>query len=79
MDPAALEKAFERYPEVRAVVMAHLYGMLGKIDELWAICDYHKAVIIEDAAGSLGASYRDGRQESLATITPSPSTVIVKY
>ena len=61
MDPAALEKAFELYPEVRAVVMAHLYGTPGKIDEIKAVCDRHGAIIIEDAAESLGATYK-GRQ-----------------
>ena len=58
MDPVALEKAFEIYPEVRLVVMAHLYGTPGKIDELKAICDKHGAIIIEDAAESLGATYK---------------------
>lgn len=61
MDPVALEKAFELYSEVKVVVMAHLYGTPGKIDELKAICDRHGAIIIEDAAESLGATYK-GRQ-----------------
>ena len=53
MDPVALEKAFEIYPEVKLVVMAHLYGTPGKVDELKAVCDKHGAIIIEDAAESL--------------------------
>lgn len=61
MDPVALEKAFELYPEVKVVVVAHLYGTPGKIDEIKAICDKHGAVIVEDAAESLGATYK-GRQ-----------------
>lgn len=61
MDPVALEKAFEMYPKVKVVVMAHLYGTPGKIDELKAICDRHEVIIIEDAAESLGATYK-GRQ-----------------
>lgn len=61
MDPVALEKAFELYPEVRLVVIAHLYGTPGKIDEIKAICDKHGALIVEDAAESLGASYK-GKQ-----------------
>lgn len=61
MDPAALEKAFEMYPEVKVVVAAHLYGMVGKIDEIRAICDRHGAVLVEDAAESLGAKYK-GRE-----------------
>ncbi len=58
MDPAALEKAFEIYPEVKVAVIAHLYGTPGKVDELKTICDKHGAVIIEDAAESLGATYK---------------------
>lgn len=61
MDPQALEKAFELYPEVKTVVMAHLYGTPGKMDEIHEICDRHHAVIIEDAAESLGATYK-GKQ-----------------
>lgn len=61
MDPVALEKAFELYPDVKVVVVAHLYGTPGKIDEIKHICDAYGAVIIEDAAESLGAIYK-GRQ-----------------
>lgn len=58
MDPVALEKAFELYPDVRVVVVAHLYGTPGKVDEIKAICDKHGATIVEDAAESLGATYK---------------------
>ena len=58
MDPVALEKAFEIYPEVKVVVVAHLYGTPGKVDEIKAICEKHGATIIEDAAESLGATYK---------------------
>ena len=61
MDPVALEKAFELYPDVKLVVVAHLYGTPGKIDEIRAICDKHGVLIVEDAAESLGASYK-GKQ-----------------
>lgn len=57
MCPEALEKAFEIYPDVRLVVIAHLYGTPGKMDELKRICDAHGALIVEDAAESLGARY----------------------
>ena len=57
MDPVALEKAFEIYPDVKLVVIAHLYGTPGKMEELKAICDAHNALIVEDAAESLGAKY----------------------
>ena len=58
MDPVALEKAFELYPDVKVVVVAHLYGTPGKVDEIREICKAHNAVIIEDAAESLGATYK---------------------
>ena len=58
MDPIALEKAFELYPDVRLVVIAHLYGTPGKMDELKSVCDRHGALIVEDAAESLGAKYK---------------------
>lgn len=58
MDPMALEKAFEIYPEVRLVVVAHLYGTPGKMEEIKRICDAHGALIVEDAAESLGAKYK---------------------
>ena len=58
MDPIALEKAFELYPEIKAVVLVHLYGTPGKVDEIKAVCKKHNAIIIEDAAESLGASYK---------------------
>lgn len=61
MDPVALEKAFEIYPEVKVVVLVHLYGTPGKIDEIKKICKKHNAVIVEDAAESLGATYK-GKQ-----------------
>ena len=58
MDPVALEKAFEIYPEVKLVVVAHLYGTPGKIDEIQSVCDKHGALIVEDAAESFGATYK---------------------
>lgn len=57
MDPVALERAFALYPDVRHIVVAHLYGTPGKIDELRAVAERHGALIIEDAAESLGATY----------------------
>lgn len=58
MDPVALEKAFELYPDVKVIVVAHLYGTPGKIDEIKAVADRHGAVIVEDAAESFGATYK---------------------
>ena len=58
MSPEALEKAFELYPDVKLVIVAHLYGTPGKMEEIKTICDKHGALIVEDAAESLGAKYR---------------------
>lgn len=61
MSPDALEKAFEMYQEVKVVVIANLYGTPSNFDRIREICAKHGAVIVEDAAESLGASYK-GRQ-----------------
>jgi len=61
MDPVALEKAFELYPDTKVIIVANLYGTPAKFDEICAIAEKYGAVIIEDAAESLGATYK-GRQ-----------------
>lgn len=61
MDPVALEKAFELYPEVRVIVVVHLYGTPAKMDEIMKIAQKHNAIVIEDSAESLGATYK-GKQ-----------------
>lgn len=58
MDPAALEKAFELYPETKVIVLVNLYGTPAKFDEICAIAEKHGAIIIEDAAESFGATYK---------------------
>lgn len=58
MSPEALEKAFELYPDVRLIIVAHLYGTPGKMDEITAIAKKHGALIVEDAAESFGAKYK---------------------
>ena len=58
MDPKALEKAFEIYPDVKIVVLVHLYGTPAKIDEINTIVKKYNAILIEDAAESMGATYR---------------------
>ena len=60
MDPVALEKAFELYPDVKLVVCAELYGFPGRIDLIKAICEKHGALLIEDAAEAMGATL-DGK------------------
>ena len=61
MDPVALEKAFEMYPEVKLVISAELYGFPGRMDEIKRVCEKHGALLIEDAAEAMGATI-DGRQ-----------------
>lgn len=58
MDPVSLEKAFELYPDSKIVVVAHLYGTPAKMQELKRICSEHGALLVEDAAESLGAEYK---------------------
>lgn len=61
MDPIALEKAFELYPDVKLVICAELYGFPGRMDQIREICNQNNAILIEDAAEALGATI-DGRQ-----------------
>jgi len=63
MDPIALDKAFEMYPDVKIVVLAHLYGVPSKMDEIVKVCREHGALIVEDAAEAMGARY-DGKTVS---------------
>lgn len=58
MDPKALEEAFEKYPEVKAVIVVHLYGLSADMDKIVELCKKHKVVLIEDAAESLGTTYK---------------------
>ena len=61
MDPVALERAFEKYPQTKVVVLVHLYGTPAKMDQILEICRRHDAVLIEDAAEALSTTYH-GRQ-----------------
>lgn len=58
MDPVALEKAFQEYPNVKAVIVVNLYGTPAKLEEIRAICDRYQVPLLEDAAESLGATYK---------------------
>jgi dTDP-4-amino-4,6-dideoxygalactose transaminase len=58
MDPKALEEAFEKYPNAKAVLVVHLYGLSADMDKITAICNKHNVAIIEDAAESLGTTYK---------------------
>ena len=69
MDPVALEKAFEQYPEVRLIVIVHLYGTPAKVDEIRSIARRHGALIVEDAAESLGATYKGAQTGSFGDVS----------
>ncbi len=58
MCPKALEEAFEKYPEVKAVIVVHLYGLSADMDKIMEVCKKHNVVVIEDAAESLGGYYK---------------------
>ena len=66
MDPESLEKAFELYPNVKVVILVHLYGTPAKLDKILEICNKHNAILIEDAAESLGATYKGKQTGSFA-------------
>ena len=59
MDPIALDKAFEMYPNVKLVVCAELYGFSGNIRQIKEICEKHGALLIEDAAEAMGATWEE--------------------
>ena len=61
MNPTALEKAFEAYPDTKLVIYAELYGFPGRVDQIKQICEKHGALLIEDAAEAMGATI-DGKQ-----------------
>ena len=67
MAPAALERAFKKFPDVKVVVVANLYGTPAKFDEIKNICEKNSAVLIEDAAESLGATYKGQQTGTFGT------------
>ena len=69
MDPVALERAFQKHPDVKVVIVVHLYGTPAKMDQIRAVCDKYGAVIIEDAAESLGAGYKGEQTGRLGHIS----------
>ena len=79
MDPDALEKAFEIYPDVRLVVIAHLYGTPGNLERIRKICDRHDALIVEDAAESFGATFKGvqtGKEGDVSVISFNGNKII---
>lgn len=58
MDPKALEAAFDKHPNVKAVIVVHLYGLSADMDPIVELCKKHKVALIEDAAESLGTKYK---------------------
>jgi len=58
MDPDLLEEAFKKYPQAKAVIVVHIYGLAADMDRIADICNRYGAVLIEDAAESLGTKYK---------------------
>jgi dTDP-4-amino-4,6-dideoxygalactose transaminase len=58
MDPGCLEEAFQKYPSAKAVIVVHIYGLSADMDAIKAVCEKHNAILIEDAAESLGTTYK---------------------
>jgi len=77
MDPRALERAFEKYPKPKAVIVANLYGIPAQLEEIKEICDHYNVPLIEDAAESLGATYR-GKQTGTFGKYAALSLVVLK-
>jgi len=69
LSPQLLKKAIKEAPKKpKALILTHLYGQLAKIDEIVAICKEEGIYLIEDAAESLGASYRGQQSGSFGDI-----------
>ena len=68
MSPEVLEKAFEKYPHPKAVILVHLYGTPAKLKEIMEICEHHNVPLIEDAAESLGSTYQGKQTGSFGRI-----------
>ena len=58
MSPQALKKAYELYPNPKAVVVVNLYGQSARYDEILKITKAHGTPVLEDSAESLGAKYK---------------------
>lgn len=58
MSPDCLEEAFCKFPNVKAVLVVHLYGICVDMDKILEICKKYNVPVIEDAAESLGAYYK---------------------
>lgn len=65
MCPIHLEKAFEKYPSTKIVMVVHLYGLSADLDPILEICKKHNAILIEDAAESLGTYYKNSHTGTL--------------
>ena len=67
IDPVALEKAFQKYPQAKVVMLAHLYGTPSKMDEILEVCRRHGAILIEDAAEALSSEYKGRKCGTMGT------------
>jgi pyridoxal phosphate-dependent aminotransferase EpsN len=79
LDPELLERALAERPQIRAVVAVDLYGQCCDYDAICAVCGERGVVVVQDAAESLGATYREdpaGAQGDLAAFSFNGNKVI---
>lgn len=55
---AAIKDRISNGKKPKAIIIVHLYGMPGKIDELLAVAKKYKIAVVEDAAEALGSTYK---------------------
>lgn len=67
MSPEALEEGLKKYPQTKAVILAHLYGTPANLDAITKLCNQYGVVLIEDAAEALGSSYKGKKCGSFGT------------
>ena len=65
MDPVALQNAFQKYPAPKAVIVVNLYGQSADMDPILELCNFYHVPVIEDAAESLGATYKGRKSGTL--------------
>ena len=58
MSPRHLEEALIKYPNAKAVIVVHLYGLSADMDKIVDLCKKYNVILIEDAAESLGTTYK---------------------
>ncbi|MBK9323420.1 MAG: DegT/DnrJ/EryC1/StrS family aminotransferase [Bdellovibrionaceae bacterium] len=66
IDPNAIERAITA--KTKAIIPVSLYGQMADMDEINAIAKKHNLFVIEDAAQSYGASYKDRKSSNASLV-----------